>query len=147
MANANGVSYRFDRVEPDWVPATGEWLFHSGMACLWWNYWLSGDGREGPATIWLRSAHLENVTVRFVVGEYTEGSEDGDHQHFPYHDCSLMLCGSRPDPDSGYRLVVGEGGGQSTRLYRKGRLVTENADPAFRITMGPHCSSPPSTLL
>ena len=142
IGNADVQAYPFDRVEPDWVPAGGLWQFHSGMACLWWSHWLSGDGREGPAAIFLRGTHPANLSVRFVVGEYSEGHEDGEHQHFPYHDCSLVLCGRATDPAAGYRLVVGEGGGQRTRLYREGVVVAETDDPAFRIAMAGHCNAP-----
>ena len=142
VGNADARAYPFDRVEPDWVPTTGLWQFHSGMACLWWSHWLSGDGRQEPAASYLRGTHPENLTVRFVVGEYSEGYEDAEHQHFPYHDCSLVLCGRADDPAAGYRLVVGEGGGGATRLYRGGVVVAETDNPAFRIAMAGHCNAP-----
>jgi hypothetical protein len=139
---AHALAYRFDRVEPDWIEASGEWLFHSGMACIPWAYWLSGDGRQAPAAVWNRREAPADLTVRFDVSEYTVGHESGDHEHFPYHDISLVLGGDGKDLDSGYRLVIGAEGGRRTRLLRKGQVVAETADPRFSITMGSHCNSP-----
>lgn len=136
VGGAHALAYRFDRVEPDWLETSGEWIFHSGMACIPWNYWLTGDGRQTPAVLWNRRKAPENLTVRFDVSEYTEGYESGEHQHFPYHHISLVLSGDRNEPDSGYRFVIGADGGRVTRLLRKGQVVAETSDPRFVITTG-----------
>jgi len=142
LGAAHTLAYRFDRVEPDWIETSGEWLFHSGMACIPWAYWLSGDGRQGPAVIWNRREAPADLTVGFDVSEYTVGYESGYHEHYPYHDISLTLSGDGKGMDSGYRFVVGAEGGRRTRLLRKGQVVAETADPRFSITMGSHCNSP-----
>ncbi|MBM3473950.1 MAG: hypothetical protein FJX75_11830 [Armatimonadetes bacterium] len=134
LGAAHALAYRFDRVEPDWVETSGEWLFHSGMACIPWDYWLTGDGRETPAVAWNRRQAPADLCVRFDVSQYTEGYESGQHQHFAYHDISLALSGDGADLDSGYRFLVGAEGGRGTRLFRKGQLVAETTDPRFSST-------------
>ena len=142
LGAAHAMAYRFDRVEPDWTEAGGEWMFHSGMACIPWAYWLSGDGREAPAVLWNRREAPADLSLRFDVSEYTVGHESGDHVHYPYHDISLVLCGDGEDVDSGYRFVIGAEGGRKARLLRRGQVVAETADPRCAITMGSHCNTP-----
>ncbi|MGQ9733134.1 MAG: hypothetical protein ACUVX8_17900 [Candidatus Zipacnadales bacterium] len=142
LGASHALAYRFDRVEPDWVPASGEWMFHSGMACIPWAYWLSGDGRQEPAFTWCLREAPSDVSIAFDVSEYTVGHESGEHEHFPYHDISLVLAGDGEHADSGYRFIIGAEEGRCTRLLRRGVVVTETQDPRLRITMGSHCNSP-----
>ena len=134
--------YAFDRPEPDWRPASGTWTEHTGMACILWDYWMSGDGRQEPALTWNRHPVAGDVTVDVQVSEYTEGYEEGEHQHFPYHDAKVVLCGSPDEPGSGYSFIVGADGGRRTVLLRNGVEVASNNDPRLRITMGGHCNTP-----
>lgn len=136
------LAYRFDRVEPDWVGASGEWLFHSGMACIPWAYWLTGDGRAEPAFTWNRQLAPADLAVSFDVSEYTTGYESGAHEHYPYHDISLIVGAEEKHPDSGYRFAIGAEGGRHTRLYRQGQLAKQVDDARFTIAMGPHCNTP-----
>jgi len=138
----HALAYRFDRIEPDWTEASGDWMFHSGMACIPWAYWLSGDGREQPAVLWNRVRAPADLALHFDVSEYTEGHASGDHTHFPYHDISLVLCGDGAGLDSGYRFVIGADGGLRTRLLKQGQVVATTEDPRFRVTMGSHCNTP-----
>jgi hypothetical protein len=138
----HALSYPFGRIEPDWAPASGDWAFHSGMACIPWAYWLTGDGRQQPALAWCRRPAPPDVAVSFDVSEYTEGYENDDHRHFPYHDVSLVLAAPEQNPDSGYRFVIGAEGGRLLRLYRNGQLVREINDPRFAIAMNYHCNTP-----
>ncbi|MFQ6099109.1 MAG: hypothetical protein ACE5O2_15365, partial [Armatimonadota bacterium] len=141
LVNYSALAYKFDKVEPDWTPSAGEWVAHSGMACIPWDYWLTGFGRPAAFT-WNRHVLPADQVVTVHVSEYTEGEESGHHRHFPYHDVNIVICGQPPDPDSGYRFVIGAEGGRYTRVYRRGKLVMESPDPRFRITMGSHCNSP-----
>jgi hypothetical protein len=142
LGSDHTLTYPFDRVEPDWVGSSGEWELHSGMACIPWAYWLTGDGRQRPAFTWNRRLSASDVAVSLDVSEYTEGYENDDHRHFPYHDLSVVLGAEREDPASGYRFVVGAEGGRLLRLYRNGELVKELNDPRFAIVMGGHCNTP-----
>jgi hypothetical protein len=142
LGASHALAYRFDRVEPDWIEAGGEWLFHSGMACIPWAYWLSGDGRETPAVVWNRRETPADLSARFDVSEYTVGYESGEHVHYPYHDISLAVCADGESLDSGYRFVIGAEGGRKTRLLRQGQVVAETAEPRFTATMGGHCNNP-----
>lgn len=122
----------------------GPWRWNSGMACIAWSYWITGDGRDGPTWLWRRRPLAGEATVRVHVSEYTDGYEDGDetHQHFPYHDVSVVLSGDGHDPDSGYRFIIGADGGKCARLLRRGEVVAENR--RFTIVMGSHCNEPRS---
>ena len=142
LGASHALAYRFDRVEPDWEPVTGEWLFHSGMACIPWAHWISSDARKEPAIAWNRVPGPADLTMRFDVSEYTVGHADGAHEHYPYTDISVVICASERDADSGYRFIIGEEGGAVSRLYRKGEPVAETRNPRTRITMGPHCNAP-----
>jgi hypothetical protein len=142
LTSDNALIYPFDRPEADWRPAAGVWGDHSGMACILWDYWMSGDGREEPALIWNARPVRADVTVDVQVSEYTEGYADGAHMHFPYHDAKVVLCGRPAEPDSGYAFIVGEGGGRRTVLLREGVEVASSDDSRFRIVMGGHCNSP-----
>ncbi|MGC9319536.1 MAG: hypothetical protein ACP5KN_16010 [Armatimonadota bacterium] len=147
LASDSARVYRFDRVEPDWQPATGAWSDHTGMACILWDYWMTGDGREEPALTWNRHRLEGDVTLEVSVSEFTEGHETGHHQHFPYHDIRLVLCGEPGQPDPGYTFIAGADGGRRTVLLRRGQEVASTDDRRFRIVMGGHCNSPRAVRL
>ncbi len=134
--------YAFDRPEPSWRAESGTWTDHTGMACILWNYWMSGDGREEPALTWNRDPVAADVTVDVQVAEYTEGYEDGAHTHFPYHDAKVIIGGRPGEPNSGYAFVVGADGGARTVLLREGVEVASSSDRRFAVQMGGHCNSP-----
>ncbi len=142
LASNSALQYTFDHLETDWQPHSGEWTDHTGMACLLWDYWLTGDGREEPAFTWNRHAMPENVVVDFSVAEFTEGYADGRHEHFPYHDISVILGSEAGDQDSGYRFIVGADEGRRNVLLRNGEEVASNDDRRFRIVMGGHHNTP-----
>jgi hypothetical protein len=142
LGSDSALAYRFDHVEPDWQPRSGEWTDHTGMACILWDYWMTGDGREEPAFTWNRHELPENVAVDISAAEFTEGHESGKHEHFAYHDVSVILGGSPGDPDSGYRFVVGADEGARNVLLRNGVEVASSDDARCRIVMGGHCNSP-----
>ncbi|GEM_PF-5934234 len=142
LAGDDALAYRFDRVEPDWQPRTGEWDDHTGMACILWDYWMTGDGREEPAFTWNRRVLPDDVTLDVSAAEFTEGHETGHHEHFAYHDVSVILGGTPGDPDSGYRFVVGADRGARNVLLRNGVEVAASNDYRCRIAMGGHCNTP-----
>ncbi len=140
-ANLDAVVYRFDRPQPDWRSSQGQWLVHSGMACIPWDYWITGVG-DPAAFAWNGRPHDPDFVLDFNVSEYSEGSEDGRHQHFPYHDISVLCCGDGTDPDSGYHVVIATDGARVTKLLRQGEVVAQTDDPRFRVAMGSHCNAP-----
>jgi hypothetical protein len=131
LGHRRGSVYPFKRVETDWQPDTGEWRTHSGMACIAWNYWLTGRGNPRAMAYHIRPQPAD-LHVDFSVSEYTEGYEDGEHTHFPYHDISLVTCAQGKDPDSGYRFLIGKDG-STTQLLRRGQVVAQTSDSRFRI--------------
>ncbi len=141
LSNRGGLLYSFEGVEPDWQPEIGEWIVHSGMACMDWDYWLTGIG-EPRAMAYNINQQPHNLHIDFAVSEYTKGFVNGDHVHYPYHDISLVTCAAGREIDAGYRYLIAGDRGRVTRLLRKGVVVAETADPRFRITMGGHCNSP-----
>ena len=141
LGNRGGLAYSFKGVEPDWQPEVGEWIVHSGMACIDWDYWLTGIG-EPQAMAYNINPQPHNLHVDFGVSEYTKGFVNGDHKHYPYHDISLVTCASSRDIGSGYRYLIGAEGGRVTRLLRLGQVVAETTDRRFYITMGGHCNEP-----
>ena len=141
VGQLTGRVYRFERPEPDWRPSLGEWLEHSGMACIPFDHWISALGKP-VALSWNRHTLWPDFEMRCQISEYTLGYESGAHQHFPYHDVDLVLCGRQPERDSGYRFVIGAEGGQLVRLFRRGVLVTQSNDARFQISMGAHCNTP-----
>ncbi|MBM4044728.1 MAG: hypothetical protein FJ279_06425 [Planctomycetes bacterium] len=140
VRNENGLSYRFDHIEPDWRMASGEWLLHSGMTCVPWTYWIGGHGRDAEAVLWNRFVLPDDFMASFRVAEHSEGDEAKHHWHYPYHDVRLLLCGDGKDVGKGYSLIIGAEGGRTTRLLRNGQVVGEN--PAFTVVMGTHCNTP-----
>jgi hypothetical protein len=141
LANRGALAYSFRGVETDWQPQTGEWIVHSGMACIAWDYWLTGIG-EPQAMAYNIHPQPADLHVDFGVSEYTKGFVNGDHKHYPYHDISLVTCAETRDIDSGYRYLIAGDGGRVTKLLRKGVVVAETDDYRFRISMGGHCNSP-----
>lgn len=141
LGNRRGLTYSFKGVETDWQPEVGEWIVHSGMACIDWDYWLTGIG-EPQAIAYNINPQPHNLHVDFGVSEYTKGFANGDHRHYPYHDISLVTCATSRDIDSGYRYLIGAEGGRVTRLLRLGQVVAETTDRRFYITMGGHCNEP-----
>lgn len=133
--------YAFREVETDWQPAAGQWLTHSGMACIAWDYWLTARAEPEAMSYNLRR-QPHDLQVDFWVSEYTEGFANGHHQHYPYHDISLVTCAHERDKDSGYRFLIGGEGGRVTRLLRLGEVVAETRDSRLWITMGGHCNNP-----
>ncbi|MEI6502952.1 MAG: hypothetical protein WCP21_18230, partial [Armatimonadota bacterium] len=141
LSHRRASYYAFKSEETDWQPAQGEWMTHSGMACIPWDYWYTGKGAP-QSLAWHAQPQPANLHVDFWVGEYTEGYADGEHKHFPYHDVSLVTSAASPELDGGYRILIGAEGGTVTRLLRLGKVVAETRDPACRITMGGHCNEP-----
>ena len=145
----NAFATRFDVVDSGWRP-DGAWRWNSGMSCVAWSHWITGDGRERPAFLWRREPVAGDLTARFYLAEYTDGYDDPDHldhthQHFALHDVSLVLGGDGHDPDSGYRFVLGADGGRCAQLRRRGKVVLEN--PGQTIVMGSHCNNPREILV
>jgi len=143
LSNRRALAYSFRSVEPDWQPAEGTWMTHSGMACIAWDYWLTGKG-EPVATAFNHKPQPADLHVDFWISEYTEGFADGEHRHYPYHDVSLITCAQQRERDSGYRFVVGADGGKAVLLYKKGSQVAETTDSRFSIRMAGHCNIPRS---
>jgi len=143
LAHRKALTYAFRDVETDWQPGEGSWTVHTGMACIAWDYWLTGRGSPVAMTYNIHPQPAD-LQVDFSVSEYTQGYSDGRHVHFPYHDISLVTCASERSRDSGYRFVIGADGGQTTRLLRLGKVVAETHDRRFSIRMGGHCNSPRS---
>ncbi len=141
LGHRRGYYYAFREVETDWQPATGEWLTHSGLACIAWDYWLTAKAEPGAMSYNLRP-QPHDLQVDFWVSEYTEGFANGHHQHYPYYDISLVTCAQERDKDSGYRFLIGGEKGRVTRLLRLGEVVAETKDRRLWITMGGHCNSP-----
>ncbi|MBI2302647.1 MAG: hypothetical protein HYU66_27390 [Armatimonadetes bacterium] len=139
----NAFASTFGVVDTAWRE-DGGWLWNTGMACIAWSYWITGDGRQAPSMLWRREPLRGDATARVYVSEFTEGYDRGGetHQHYAYHDVSLVLAGDGKDFDSGYRFVVGADGGRCARLLRRGKVVAEN--PRFTIVLGGHCNEPRS---
>lgn len=142
LSNWKAEYYAFRSPETDWVPVRGEWNTHSGMACIAWDYWLTG---KGEPEAWLFTRHdwgAGGTHVDFWVSEYTEGYANKEHKHFPYHDVSVVLGAPKPQGDQGYRFLIGGENGTVARLLRGDQVLVETRDPRFRIRMGGHCSTP-----
>ena len=142
LGNRHARHYSFNKVETDWQPEEGEWLTHSGMACMAWDYWLTGKGTPRAMTynVYPQS---DNLQVDFWVSEYTEGYANGEHRHFPYYNISLVTCAKTRSLDSGYRFLIGGEGGGVTQILRLGEVVAETRDRRFGIIrIGGHCASP-----
>ncbi len=142
LENLTGALYRFEELEPAWRQAGGRWTLHSGMSCIPWDNWITGDGRNEPAVMWLRRPAPGDVAVRFDVCEFTLGTDDPNvtHYHFPYHDITLAVCADGKDLRSGYAVEIGADGGACLRVRKQGNLIFETYD--FTIKMGSHCNSP-----
>ena len=142
IVSLTGLQYPFERIEPAWREAGGEWMLHTGLSCIPWSYWLTADGRKTPAVIWHRGELPADVAVRVDVSEITIGTDDPDttHYHFPYHDITVALAADGKDLHSGYAVEIGADGGRCARIRRQGKVIFETYD--FTITMGSHCNSP-----
>ena len=141
LANRRATYYAFKSEETDWQPASGEWGTHTGMACIAWDYWYTAKGNP-QALSWQVQPKLALQHLDGWVAEYTEGYANGHHEHFPYHDISLVLSAQQPELDGGYRFLIGGEKGAVTRLLRLGQVVAETRDRALQIVMGSHCNTP-----
>ncbi len=141
LGHRAGRVYSFKQLETDWQPEAGEWQTHSGMACIAWDYWLTGKGTPQAMSYNLLRQPAD-LQVDLWVSEYTEGFATGEHRHYPYHDVSVVTCAATRERDSGYRFVIGADGGTTTRLLRRGKVVAETRDSRFAIRMHSHCNSP-----
>ncbi len=141
LGNRRAHYYAFREIETDWQPQEGEWMAHSGLTCIAWDYWLTGKGTRRAMSYNIRP-QPHNLQVDFWVSEHTLGYTSGRHQHFPYYNISLVTCGKSRSPDSGYRFLIAGENGRVTQLLRLGQVVAETRDRRFWITMGYHCNSP-----
>lgn len=141
LRHHSALHYAFRDVETDWQPAVGDWMARSGMACIPWDYWMTGSGTPVGVT-WNIRPQPANLHMEGWVSEHTLGYETGEHRHFPYHDISLITSAASEDRDSGYRFVVGAEQGRYARILRLGKVVAETDDPRFRIVMGGHNNTP-----
>ncbi len=133
--------YVFKEIETDWQPEAGEWIAHSGMACIAWDYWLTGKGAP-RAMCYNLHPQPHDLQVDFWISEYTLGYSSGHHQHFPYYNLSLVTCAKARSADSGYHFLIAGEKGRVTQLLRLGQVVAETRDRRFWIAMGGHCNSP-----
>jgi len=142
IENLTGLKYTFERLSPAWRQVSGDFMLHSGLSCIPWNYWLTADGRKEPAVLWHRGKLPTDFAIRFDVSEITIGTDDPEttHYHFPYHDISLVVCADGQDLQSGYAIEMGADQGTCTRIRRQGKVVFETFD--FTISMGDHCNTP-----
>jgi len=136
-------AYSFRKVAPEWDPEEGEWTTHSGMSCIPWDYWITGDGAPRALLVHRRTT-ADDCLVRVSACEYTEGYGTGEHRHFPYHDFGVTLGYREGVADSGYRFLIGADRGKGIRLYRDGEVVASVDDPRFHISLGGHCNTPRS---
>lgn len=141
LRHHSALHYSFRNIETDWQPAVGDWMARSGMACIPWDYWMTGSGTPVGVT-WNIRPQPANLHMEGWVSEHTLGYATGEHRHFPYHDISLITSAASEDRDSGYRFVVGAEQGRQARILRLGEVVAETDDPRFRIVMGGHCNTP-----
>jgi len=142
LGNRRARYYAFREVETDWQPQEGQWLVHSGMACMDWDYWFTGKGLP-RAMCYNIHPQPRNLQVDFWVSEYTEGYASGEHYHYPYYNINLVTCAESRSLDSGYRFLIAGERGQVTRLLRLGKVVAETRDPRFRIIrIGGHNAFP-----
>ena len=142
IENVTGLKYTFERLSPAWRQASGDFMLHSGLSCIPWNYWLTADGRKEPAVLWHRGKLPDDFAVRLDVSEITIGTDDPEttHYHFPFHDITLAVCADGRDLQSGYAVEIGADKGACTRIRRRGKIIFETFD--FTITMGNHCNTP-----
>jgi len=141
LANRHASYYAFKSEETDWQPVSGEWSTHSGMACIAWDYWYTARGNPQALAFHVRP-RLSPSHLDFWISEYSEGYEDREHKHFPYHDISLVMHAAQPELEGGYRFLIAGEGGPVTRLLRRGQVVAETRDPAFAVRMDSHCNTP-----
>jgi hypothetical protein len=139
----NGINSPLGIIDTAWRE-DGVWQWNSGMSCIDWSYWITGDARERQAYLWRRQPFGSDLNLEVFYGEYTDGYDDPQHQethqHFPLHDLNLVIGGDGQSPDSGYRLWIAADGGKTTHLLRQGKIVATN--PKFTCRMGSHCNDP-----
>lgn len=137
----NGFASTFGVIDTAWRE-DGPWLWNTGMACIAWSHWITGDGREKPAWLWRRQPLADDVSLDLHISEFTEGYDKGrlTHRHFAYHDLSVVLDGDGSQPDSGYRFLIGANGGHGVQLLRLGQVVATNNE--FTMHLGDHSNTP-----
>lgn len=141
LSHRRASYYTFKSEETDWQPVSGEWMTHSGMACIPWDYWLTAKGAPQSLAFHLRP-QLDLQHLDLWIAEYSEGYEDLEHKHFPLHDISLVLNADRAELDGGYRFLIAAQNGSVTQLLRQGKVVAETRDPGCAVRFGGHCNAP-----
>ncbi|NOY81919.1 MAG: hypothetical protein GXP31_13060 [Kiritimatiellaeota bacterium] len=117
-------TWSFKQAPADWAPATGVWEVTNRWQCdPRWSF-FAGVKRGGPACIWNKRLHGENVTLEFFAGPKMDMARGRRYEYAA--DLNAVICADGVNIDSGYSFMLGGWNDTGSYLVR-GRDVLARA--------------------
>lgn len=117
-------TYSFKEAPVDWLPASGEWQVTNRWQCdPRWSF-FSGVQRGGPACLWNKYRHGDNVTIEFFVGPKMDRERGKWYEYAA--DFNAVICADGSDIASGYSFMFGGWDDRGSQIVRQREILAEN---------------------
>lgn len=121
---ASVQTYSFREAPVDWLPASGEWEVTNRWECDdRWSF-FSGTLLDGPACLWNKRQHGENVSIEFFVGPKMDRQRGQWYEYAA--DFNAVICADGSDIASGYSFMFGGWDDRGSQIVRGNRILAEN---------------------
>lgn len=123
---ASVQTYSFREAPVDWVPASGEWEVTNRWECDdRWSF-FSGAQADGPACLWNKRRHGENLSIEFFVGPRMDRQRGRRYEYAA--DFNVVVAADGNDISSGYSFMLGGWDDRGSQIVRQNRILHENTD-------------------
>jgi hypothetical protein len=127
---ADGVrTDAFKEAPSDWQSVSGNWAVTNRWQCdPRWSF-FSGVNLAGPACLWNKAVHGENVSLEFFIGpkmDRSRGRKETDYAA----DFNATLCADGNDLSSGYSFLYGGFADTGSYLMRRDKALATNLEAA-----------------
>jgi len=121
---ASVQTYSFSEAPVDWIPASGEWEVTNRWECDdRWSF-FSGAQADGPACLWNKRQHGENISIEFFVGPKMDRQRGQWYEYAA--DFNAVICADGSDIASGYSFMFGGWDDRGSQIVRETRILAEN---------------------
>lgn len=116
--------YSFQEAPSAWIPSAGVWEITNRWQCdPRWSF-FSGVNLAGPACLWNKFEHGDNVSIDFFVGPKMDRDRGQKYEYAG--DFGLALACDGRDISSGYSFLFGGWNNRGSQIVRGDKIVQEN---------------------
>lgn len=115
----------FDKAPTDWIPAAGNWEVTNRWQCdPRWSF-FSGVNPDGPACLWSKYTHRDNITLEYFMGPKMDRSRGNNEDKYAA-DHNLVIAADGKDISSGYSIMLGGWNNRGTQVVRQKKILADN---------------------